>query len=164
MGGRIVAGVSGSLGSLAALHRAVGLARQAEAELLVVLVWTPPGGEYGFRRAPCPPLLSTCRDAAVQRLREAMAQAFPTGGVGVRLSCVAVRGEPGAALVAAADRPDDLLVIGAGGRRWWRRLWPSVARYCQRRAGCPVLTVPRPELQRELDRLTRRLALAHVGY
>lgn len=126
MGGRIVAGVSGSLGSLAALHRAVGLARQAEAELLVVLVWTPPGGEYGFRRAPCPPLLSTCRDAAVQRLREAMAQAFPTGGVGVRLSCVAVRGEPGAALVAAADRPDDLLVIGAAGadggggcgRRW----------------------------------------------
>jgi nucleotide-binding universal stress UspA family protein len=153
---RIVAGVSGSLGSLAALHRAVAQARQAEAELLVVLVWTPPGGELGIRRAPCVPLLSACRDAAVERLREAMELAFPTGETGVPLSCVAVRGEPGTALVAVADRPDDLLVIGAGGGPWWRRLRPSVARYCLRKAGCPVLTVPRPELQRELDRLVRR--------
>ncbi|GAA1953716.1 universal stress protein [Kitasatospora viridis] len=160
MGGRrVVVGVSGSLGSLAALHRAAGLARETGAELVVALVWTPPGGEHSFRRAPCPPLLSACRDAAVARLREAMGRAFPAGLEGVPLSCVVVRGEPGAGLVATADRVDDLLVVGAGGRPWWRRvLRAPVAGYCVKHAGCPVLAVPHLELQRELGRVEALLS------
>lgn len=155
---RVVVGVSGSLGSLAALHRGVGEARRSGAEVLAVLVWMPPGGEYSFRRAPCPPLMSAFREAAVERLTTALTEAFPAGLADVPLRAVAVRGEPGAALVAAADGPDDVLIVGAGERRWWRRLGPSVSGYCVRRAECPVLAVPRPLLQRELAVIQRRNA------
>jgi tRNA(Ile)-lysidine synthase TilS/MesJ len=44
---RIVVGVSGSLGSLAALHRAVDQARRTGAEVLAVLAW-----DHGLRHAP----------------------------------------------------------------------------------------------------------------
>ncbi|GAA2230930.1 MULTISPECIES: universal stress protein [Kitasatospora] len=147
---RLVVGVSGSLGSLAALHQAVAEARRTDAEVLAVLVWEPPGGEHGYRRSPCPPLLSAVRAAAVDRLRTALDEAF--GGapadLGARFQSEVVRSEPGFALVRLADRPGDVLVIGAGHGS---RLRPSVARYCLRHATCPVLAVPRPELQRELE-------------
>ncbi|MFD8000700.1 hypothetical protein [Streptomyces mirabilis] len=42
-GRRVIAGASGSLGSLAALPRAADEARRTDAELLVVLAWEPPG-------------------------------------------------------------------------------------------------------------------------
>ncbi|MCX4748404.1 universal stress protein [Kitasatospora sp. NBC_01287] len=154
---RVVVGVSGSLGSLAALHRGAEEARERGAELLAVLVWTPPGGEAGFRRAPCPPLLSAWRADAVERLTTALAEAFPIGPARVEMRALAMRGEPGSTLVALADGPQDVLVVGAGGRRWWR-LRPSVSGHCVRRAGCPVLTVPRPPLQRELAVIERRNA------
>ncbi|MEV0530698.1 universal stress protein [Kitasatospora sp. NPDC050463] len=154
--GRVVVGVSGSLGSLAALHRAVAEARRTDADLLAVLCWTPAGGEFGYRRSPCPPLLTACRDAAAARLRQALDDAFGGGPAGVRLRCQAVRGETGQALVRCADRADDLLVLGAGGRgALARALRPSVTGYCIRHAACPVLAVPRPPLQRELEALER---------
>ncbi|WP_406195584.1 universal stress protein [Kitasatospora sp. NBC_01560] len=154
--GRIVVGVSGSLGSLAALHRAVAEARGADAEVLAVHCWTPAGGEFGYRRSPCPPLLSACRDAAATRLRQALDEAFGGGFAGVRLRSRIVRGETGRALVASADRPGDLLVLGAGGRGPIARvLRPSVTTHCVRHATCPVLAVPRPPLQRELEALER---------
>ncbi|MFD9067625.1 universal stress protein [Kitasatospora purpeofusca] len=154
--GRIVVGVSGSLGSLAALHRAVAEARRLDAEVLAVHCWTPVGGEFGYRRAPCPPLLSACRDAAATRLREALDQAFGGTWPGVRLRSVAVRGETGQALVRCADRPDDLLVLGAGPRGLLARaLHPSITAYCVRHAACPVLAVPKPPLQRELEAMER---------
>ncbi|WP_051756342.1 universal stress protein [Kitasatospora purpeofusca] len=154
--GRIVVGVSGSLGSLAALHRAVAEARRLDAEVLAVHCWTPVGGEFGYRRSPCPPLLSACRDAAATRLREALDQAFGGTRPGVRLRSVAVRGETGQALVRCADRPDDLLVLGAGPRGLLARaLHPSITAYCVRHATCPVLAVPKPPLQRELEAMER---------
>ncbi|WP_327683449.1 universal stress protein [Kitasatospora sp. NBC_00458] len=161
--GRIVVGVSGSLGSLAALHRAVAEARRLDAEVLAVHCWTPAGGEFGYRRSPCPPLLTACRDAAAARLREALDQAFGGVPAGVRLRSVAVRGETGQALVHCADRPGDLIVLGAGGRgALARALRPSVTAYCVRHASCPVLAVPRPPLQRELEafRHHRRIRLS----
>ncbi|MER5350115.1 universal stress protein [Kitasatospora sp. NPDC002551] len=154
--GRVVVGVSGSLGSLAALHRAVAEARRLDAEVLAVHCWTPVGGEFGYRRSPCPPLLSVCRDAAAARLRDALDQAFGGAWAGVRLRSIAVRGETGQALVRCADRPDDLLVLGAGGRGALARvLHPSITAYCTRHATCPVLAVPKPPLQRELEDLER---------
>ncbi|MED7947333.1 universal stress protein [Streptomyces sp. BE303] len=154
--GRIVVGLSGSLGSLAALHRAVAEARRLDAEVLAVHCWTPVGGEFGYRRSPCPPLLTACRDAAAARLREALDQAFGGTPAGVRLRGVAVRGETGQALVRCADRPGDLLVLGAGSRgALARALRPSVTAYCVRHAACPVLAVPKPPLQRELEALRR---------
>ncbi|MFB7616260.1 universal stress protein [Kitasatospora sp. NPDC056181] len=157
---RIVVGVSGSLGSLAALHHAVAEARRVDAEVLAVHCWTPPGGEFGYRRSPCPPLLTACRDAAAVRLRQALDEAFGGGHAGVRLCSQTVRGETGQALVGSADRPGDVLVLGAGVRGVLARaLRPSVTAYCVRHATCPVLAVPKPPLQRELEALERHRPL-----
>ena len=49
---RVVVGVSGSTGSLAALCRAAGEARHRGAELWPVLAWEPPGGDLAARRSP----------------------------------------------------------------------------------------------------------------
>jgi len=62
-----------------------------------------------------------------------------------------VRAAPGPALVELADRRDDLLVVGYGGRsRLGCAVHGSVARYCLAHARCPVLAVPPSELIREL--------------
>lgn len=58
---RVVVGLSGSLGSLTALHRAAAEARRTGAVLVAVLAWEPPGGEFAYRRSPCPPLLDAGR-------------------------------------------------------------------------------------------------------
>ncbi|MGV9267526.1 universal stress protein [Kitasatospora sp. NPDC003701] len=154
---RVVVGVSGSLGSLAALHRAVAVAHRTGAEVVPVLAWQPPGGEYGYRRSPCPPLLAAARDAAELRLRDALDAAFAGVDPGVPMNPLVVRGETGPALVGSADRPGDLLVVGRSGGLLRRRLRSSVTAYCVRKAGCPVLAVPRPELQHDLETLHRRI-------
>ncbi|MGW8554937.1 universal stress protein [Streptomyces tubercidicus] len=158
-GRRIVAGVSGSLGSLTALHRAAAEARATGADLWAVLAWEPPGGEIAHRGGPCPAPMAAWRRMANERLLSALADAFGGAGPEVPLKCLAIRGKPGDALLAAADRPDDLLVIGAGARgRLRRAVWPSVARYCVARACCPVLTVPPSPLQHSLQSVHRRNA------
>ncbi|MEU8923277.1 universal stress protein [Kitasatospora sp. NPDC048545] len=156
-GRRIVVGVSGSLGSLAALHHAAAEARRTDAEVLAVLCWVPPGDELGYRRTPCPPVITAGRDAAVVRLRQALDEAFARRYAGLRLRCQAVRGDTGHTLVRCADRPGDLLVLGAGRERGRlaRLVHPSVSAYCVRHAACPVLTVPHPPLQRDLEALER---------
>lgn len=156
---RIVVGVSGSLGSIAALHRAVAEARRTDAAVLAVLAWEPVGGEYAYRRSPCPPLLVAWREAAVARLTGAIETAFSAGCAGVPLTAEVARGHAGDVLVRTAGRVDDLLVIGAGRAGVLRRLLhPSPTPYCVKRAECPVLVVPKPALQRELETLQRRNA------
>ncbi|MER7753715.1 universal stress protein [Kitasatospora sp. NPDC097643] len=153
---RVVVGVSGSLGSLAALHHGVAEARRTGAELVPALAWEPPGGELGYRRSPCPPLLTAVREAAEQRLRDALDAAFGGADPGVVLRPVVIRGDTGPALVHLADRADDLLVLGPSGGLLRRRFRRSVSAHCARAAGCPVLTVPVPELRSELETLERR--------
>ncbi|MFE0186711.1 universal stress protein [Streptomyces sp. NPDC058989] len=156
---RVVAGVSGSLGSLTALHRAAAEARVAGATLRAVLAWEPPGGEMGHRGGLCPPPVSDWRQLAAERLISALETAFGSAEPGVPLECLVVLGKPGKVLLAAADRPDDLLVVGAGARgRVRRAMWPSVARYCVAHACCPVLTVPPSPLHRAFDAVHRRNA------
>jgi nucleotide-binding universal stress UspA family protein len=148
---QIIAGVSGSLRSLGALRAAADEARSARAELLAVLAWAPAGGEIAYMRAPCPLLLRLWEQEACERLRDAFDQAFGglPGGVAVRQ--LVVRAAPGPALVELADRRDDLLVVGYGGRsRLGCAVHGSVARYCLAHARCPVLAVPPSELIREL--------------
>jgi nucleotide-binding universal stress UspA family protein len=154
---RIVVGVSGSLGSVSALHRAVALARETDSEVLAVLAWEPMGGEYAYRRAPCPPLLEAWGAAATARLSTALDEAFGYGPAPVPLRGETVRGDAAQVLVERADRPDDLLVVGAGAAGWLRRgLRRPVATCCTRSARCPVLVVPEPELLRDLAALRRR--------
>jgi len=148
---QIIAGVSGSLRSLGALRAAADAARSAGAELLAVLAWAPAGGEIAYMRAPCPLLLRLWEQEACERLRDAFDRALGglPGGVAVRP--LVVRAPPGPALVELADRYDDLLVVGYGGRgRLGCAVHGSVARYCLAHARCPVLAVPPPELIREL--------------
>ena len=148
---RVIAGVNGSVRSLAALRVGAAEARAADAELLPVLAWTPVGGEIAYIRSPCPPLLHVWEQAARDRLHTALDVAF--GGLPGELAVhpVLVRGAPGPSLVWIARRADDLLVVGCGG--WGRlgfALHGSVSRYCLAHARCPVLAVPAPEMIREL--------------
>jgi nucleotide-binding universal stress UspA family protein len=157
--GRVVVGVSGTPSSLQALRVAVGEAQRAGVGLRAVVAWVPVGGEIAYHRAPCPDLLRLWEEEAQWRLRNAFDEAF--GGVptvpgipGIEL--VSLRGTAGPALVAAADRPDDLLVLSAGPRGGLARLTHgATARYCVAHATCQVLTVPMPELLATLPRRLR---------
>ncbi|MGW5346246.1 universal stress protein [Streptomyces sp. HUAS TT3] len=154
---RVVVGVTGTPGNLAALHRAAAEARVRGAELLAVLAWQSPGGELGSRHSLGTSALAQCRAAAVERLCEALDTAFGAVKPGVTLASLTVRGTPGAALVDVARDTEDLLVVGTGSRALARRLIrPSVARYCLAHAACPVLVVPPSPLQAELESVHRR--------
>jgi nucleotide-binding universal stress UspA family protein len=149
--GRLVVGASGSPGSLGALRYARGLACRIEVPVVAVQAWTPPGGDLAERRCPSPGLRRVWAEAAGNRLEEAVRAAW--GGVppGMNLRLVVIRGEPGPALVDFADSEDDLLIVGAGRRGALSRLWRGrVARYCLRRARCPVLAIPQPATAREM--------------
>jgi nucleotide-binding universal stress UspA family protein len=148
---RILVGVSGSLPNLAALHAAVGLARRSHTQLVAIHAWLPVGGEIAYYRAPCQILLETWRQQAQDSLKTAFSDAFNGYPEDLDLKCIAVRGEAGQVLVNAANRPGDLLVIGAGRQGWLSHLRPgSVSRFCLRWAKCPTLAVPQPEMLSEL--------------
>ena len=144
---RIIVGVSRSPGSLQALRHAAGLARVHEAALVPVLAWVPPGGDLADRSHPSPYLRVLWRDAARERLRDAIELAL--GGVpdDVPFESFVQRGDPGHVLVSTACHPDDVLVIGAGRRGVLAHaLSCRVSRYCLAHAQCPVVAVPPPAL------------------
>ncbi|WP_327070314.1 universal stress protein [Kitasatospora sp. NBC_01302] len=137
--GRVIVGVSGSVSSLAAVHRAAWEAVHRDAELVPVAAWLPTDD-------PLRPL-SEIEHAARRRLDVIFEQAFGGYPAGLLLRPRVVRAEAGAALVAAADRPDDLLVVGAGRPGRVARLrHGSVARHCHAHAHCAVLVVPASDL------------------
>jgi nucleotide-binding universal stress UspA family protein len=148
---RVIAGVSGSVRSLGALRTGVAEARSRGAELIAVLAWAPSGGEFAYVRAPCPLLLQLCEEAAKERIREAFDDAL--GGLpdDVAVQLLVVRARPGPVLVEFANKPDDLLVVGCGGRSLLgSTMRGSVTRYCVAHARCPVLAVPPPDLITDL--------------
>jgi nucleotide-binding universal stress UspA family protein len=148
---RVIAGVNGSVRSLAALRVGAAEAQSAGAELLPVLAWSPAGGEAAYIRSPCPALLQIWEQDARDRLSTALDEAFGPVPDEMVVHPVTVRGAPGPSLVGIADRPDDLLVVGCGGwGRLGRTVHGSVSRYCLAHARCPVLAVPAPEMIREL--------------
>jgi nucleotide-binding universal stress UspA family protein len=157
---RVVVGVSGSLVSLAALHRAAVEAHRTGAELWAVRAWEPPRGILAHPSSMLAPPMAEFRQMADERLLTALDTAFGQSGPGVPLRGLVVWDRPGRALVRTADRADDLLVLGVGCHgRLRRTLFPSVARYCVAHAGCPVLAVPPLPLQRELASVRRRVGL-----
>ncbi|WP_225095457.1 universal stress protein [Streptomyces sp. CoH27] len=158
---RFVVGVSGSPGSLTAMSRAADEAGRRGAELWPVLAWEPPGGDPAARRFPAAAVMVEEWDRlARERLLKALCDVFGSTDTGLPGHALVVRGAPGPALVRTADREDDILVVGAGGRgRLHRALWPSVSRYCLAHAACPVLAVPPSPLQAALAAVHRRNAL-----
>ncbi|MER6383671.1 universal stress protein [Streptomyces sp. NPDC001250] len=156
---RVVVGVSGSLGSVTALRRATALARRLGAELWPVLAWEPPGGDPAARRSPAAGLLiEDWQRLARQRLAAVLDEIFGGNAPGVPVHAVVVRGAPGPALVATADREDDVLVVGAGRRGLQRAFSGRVSRHCLTHAVCPVLAVPPSPLESELMSVHRRYA------
>ncbi|WP_329561690.1 universal stress protein [Kitasatospora sp. NBC_01266] len=143
-GARVIVGVSGSVSSLAAVHRAVREAQRRGAELVPVAAWLPDD-------EPLRPL-SELAHAARRRLDVIFDQAFGGYPAGLLLSPLVLRAEAGPALVAVADRPGDLLVVGAGRPGRVSRLrHGSVARYCRAHARCEVLVVPAADLLADLE-------------
>ena len=164
---RVIVGVSGSLGSLHALRRAVAEARLRDAALWAVITWVPKGGELANRRAPCLPLLQLWRDEAARTLCHAWEDALGGIPADLHVRMFALRGTPGQRLVAAADRDGDLLVVGSGsGGPLGRLVNGSVSRYCVKRARCAVLTVPPSPAERELAHrpLARRRLLRELTH
>jgi nucleotide-binding universal stress UspA family protein len=154
--GRVVVGVSGTPSSLEALRTAVAQARRRQERLLAVLCWQPPGGEVTYARAPSPDLVQLWQGEAAARLRNSFDEALGGPPEGIDLEPLVVRGGPGPSLVAIADRPGDLLVVGGGERGWPARLFHGrTARYCVAHASCPVLAVPPPALLSALPPLER---------
>jgi nucleotide-binding universal stress UspA family protein len=149
---RILVGVHGSLGSLQALRYATEEARKRDAALVPIIAWVPPGGDLAERRQPVYSLRRLWRDSARDRLFEAFDRGLGGLPADLELEPQVVRGPAGPVLVDAADRPDDLLVVGTGRRglrRWIRR---SVSRYCVAHAHCPVVAIPPSDLMEEAGR------------
>ena len=163
---RVIVGVDGSHHSLTVLHRAVEEARERDALLVPVTAWMA-SDEGGLRP------LSELAHSARQRLDTIFELAFGGYPQGVRIHPVVQCAEPGRALVALADRPDDLLVVGSGRHgRVQHVVHGPVARHCWTHATCEVVLVPRSELPdpagsvRASSQLTESLGVAvhcHAG-
>jgi nucleotide-binding universal stress UspA family protein len=144
--GRVVVGVRHSLGAYQALRYSVAQARQRDAALLVVHAVRRPAGRGGG-----PP-----DGAALDLVDSVFVEALGGRPTDLRIQIVVRQGPAGAALVAVAGQPDDLLVIGGSARRRWLRAAP-VATHCASHAGCPVIIVAPPALARagRVGRLAR---------
>jgi nucleotide-binding universal stress UspA family protein len=151
---RVVVGVSGSPGSLQALRYAAAMARSHDAALVPVLAWTPPGGDLADRRYPCAEMRAAWKQAAWDRLWQAVGLAFGGAPDDVKFAPQIVRGDAGEALTNFARKSSDVLVIGAGRHGALRRLASCrVARFCLGHAACPVVAVPPSQLADEVHGL-----------
>ncbi|MFF4528633.1 universal stress protein [Streptomyces sp. NPDC001407] len=144
---RVVVGVDGSAGSVAALRRAAGEARRHRAALRPVLVYSSPEGDYTDMLWPPDPEMA--RELAHKAHDDLMGACERAGGLPDDVPCepVVARGQVGPLLVEAATGDGDLLVVGSGSQNVVHRFFKgSVSRYCLRHAPGPVLLVP-PEDQ-----------------
>jgi nucleotide-binding universal stress UspA family protein len=151
---RIIAGVSGRPGCLPALRYAADLARAWDAAFVPVHAWLRSGPELAVCQLPYDHLGEEENDAAWQRLWCSLEMAF--GGFPPDAQPLASRGSAGVVLVGTASRAGDVLVIGTGRRGAVSRLrHGTVSRYCLAHAGCPVIAIPPPELDRAVARGVR---------
>jgi nucleotide-binding universal stress UspA family protein len=114
-----------------AFHLAASLAREHDAQLLLVYVVPLPAVMYG------PPPASY-----LNHLLEALCRMRPSDPK-VRVRCLLVEGDPATEILSAAREGNcDLIVMGTHGRTGLNRLLTgSVAEEVVRKAPCPVLTV-----------------------
>ena len=155
---RVVVGVTGSAASGAALRRAVHEARLRDAELVPVLAWEPPGGEALYRAVPTPELAQLWERQARERLESAITAAIGRIPLDLSVEPVVVRAPTVWALTELADRPTDLLILGAGPRhRLPRLLRGAVRRNAVARAKAPVLLVKAPSVPRSMRRELRQI-------
>lgn len=142
---RIVVGVDGSKGSLAALRWAVEEAQLRGAELHAIQAWTYP---YFVSPPHVPMAMMPAREELEKGERavldESLQAAVPAE------SKVTVRAEviegPAAAALVEAGKDADLLVVGRRGHGGFvGLLLGSVSQQVVHHATCPVVIVPPPE-------------------
>jgi nucleotide-binding universal stress UspA family protein len=102
------------------------------------------------RRAPCEPLRVAWRQAAWDRLWQAVDLAIGGPPADLELAPEVIRGPAGQVLSDLASQPGDVLVIGAGRRGALRLTAGKVGKYCVGHARCPVIAVPPPDLAAEM--------------
>ncbi|PYI64543.1 universal stress protein UspA [Arthrobacter livingstonensis] len=149
--GRIVVGVDGSDGSLAALAWAVGEAKLRGIRLHAVLAWQPPEfypapNGWTPRRGPSGESAQQLADAALAEVTghgEAAA-----AGQGVTISCEAVEGHPAQMLVLSAEDAAMVVVGSRGHGGFLGALLGSVSQHVAAHARCPVVVIPDPGRER----------------
>jgi nucleotide-binding universal stress UspA family protein len=131
---RIVVGVDGSLTSLAALRTAVAEARRRCVPL------------HAVRAA------RTIVDTVdVGMITTAFLDALGVIPDDIEIHQTATFLGVKDALCTSATDPRDLIVVGNSGKGAWHAFWSgSVSRSLLRRARCPILAVPAPEMARAL--------------
>ncbi|MGF1583200.1 MAG: universal stress protein [Gemmataceae bacterium] len=126
--------------SEAAFALACSLAKDYDAELIVIHVAPPPEILHGayFNAPPSPP-----EDLTV--LKEQLFAVRPEDPA-VRVEYFFLRGDPAEEILHAAEKNGcDLIVLGTHGRTGLGRLlMGSVAEHVLREAKCPVVTVKNP--------------------
>jgi len=139
----IVVGVDGSETSQAAAERAVAMARQWKAKLLLVTVVRTPEGWWGIGGAPPPPeaLSAALAEGQTQVLNE-LEEALDLDGVDYET--VEELGDPSSRLLAVTESNGaDLIVIGRRGAGFAERvMMGSVADRLCHQSEVPVLMVP----------------------
>jgi hypothetical protein len=104
------------------------MARAHEAVLVPILAWELPGGEHGIPVEPTGQLRREWHIRSCQRLHDALIAVWGEDPSDPLRQPQVERGPAGWALVNIAQRPGDVLIVGAG----------------------PVLAIPPPALAHEL--------------
>jgi len=140
---RIVVGVDGSPGSVAALSWAAGLAVETGAELEAVTAWEL---SYAWIDGYAPDIVRWAEEA--RRDAEArLGAAITAAGVSAQMTVTrtVVEGATAQALLDAS-KDADLLVVGSRGRGGFAGLLlGSVSQQCVHHARVPVTVVPQPD-------------------
>lgn len=145
---RIVVGVDGSEGSLAALTWAVHETRLRGGTLRVVMAWQMPqafgsANVWGLGMDPSLDAETVLAEAAAKEADRLSADVDPGGEASMRWE--AVEGHPAWALIGAAESAD-LLVVGSRGHGGFvGALLGSVSQHVVTHAGCPVVVIPHPQ-------------------
>jgi nucleotide-binding universal stress UspA family protein len=139
---KIMCPVDFSPGSQQAMHTAVRIANEHDAELVLVHSWYFPAASFGGDYVPAADIFQAISSDAKRGLENAVAEARKLGARRVRSKLL--NGSPWQQIVEAAQREPglDLIVIGTHGRTGLSRVvMGSVAELVVRHAPCPVLTV-----------------------
>jgi len=136
---RVVVGVDGSAGSVAALRFAAAEARLRGGQLHVVHAWID--NLSGYDGPPWVRPAATLREQADTTLRESLRAAWQNGSPEVQVRAEIIEGAEWDVLTEVAEAAD-LLVIGSRGRTGWSSLLlGSVALRCITYSPCPVAVV-----------------------
>jgi len=152
--GVIVVGVDGSPGSAAALDFALseGLSRGRTVEIVTGWLWTASSDGPGHESK-----LAQGRSVIARMQDGELMAALKRLGASPVVSQLVVHDYAGRVLVARAEHVSMLVVGGGDQSSSSRKTVGSVAEYCVRHSGAPVLVVPDPA------RARRRASLAQLS-